>query len=120
MLPGLEPGMSHSETEPLAGLTETDGGLPLDGIWAMAAPLEHAARMWMTEFMEPGEQSVGALVRIEQMLPRPSAHTVTATAMLTEIRGRRYVFDVKIRNETGELLATGRNERAVISVLASG
>jgi predicted thioesterase len=112
--------MSHSETEPLAGLTEVGGGLPLDGIWAMAAPLEHAARMWMSEFMEPGEQSVGALVSIEQMLPRPSARTVTATAILTEIRGRRYVFDVEIHNESGELLATGRNERAVISVPPSG
>jgi fluoroacetyl-CoA thioesterase len=112
--------MPHSETEPLAGLTEVGGGLPLDGIWATAAPLEHAARMWMSEFMEPGEQSVGALVSIEQMLPRPSAHTVTATAILTEIRGRRYVFDVEIHNESGELLATGRNERAVISVPPSG
>ena len=116
MRPGLEAGMSHSETEPLDGLTELGAGLRLDGIWAMAAPLEHVARKWMTEFMEPGEQSVGALVTVTQVLPRPPARYVTARAILVEIRGRRYVFEVEVRNESGELLAAGRNERAVIAV----
>lgn len=118
MRPGLEVGMSHGETEALDELTEAGAGLALGGIWAMAAPLEHAARRWMTEFMEPGEQSVGAVVTVEQVLPRPAARTVTATATLSEIRGRRYIFDVLIHNEAGELLASGRNERAVIAVPA--
>lgn len=108
--------MTHSESETLAGLTELGGGLSPDGIWAMAAPIEHVARRWMTEFMEAGEQTVGAVVSVEHVLPRPPATVVTATATLIEIRGRRYVFQVLIHNETGQLLASGINERAVIVV----
>ncbi len=116
MLAGLEVGASFTLSEPLSGLAEASAGLPLDGIWTLAAPMEHAARIWMTRYMEPGEQSVGALVALEQVLPRPSAATVTATATLSEIRGRRYVFSIDVRNESGDLLAHGRNERAVIAV----
>ncbi len=116
MRAGLEVGMNRSESEPLEGLTELGAGLSVEGAWAMAAPIEHVARRWMTEFMEPGEQSVGAVVRVEQVLPRPEAAIVTSTATLTEIRGRRYVFEVEVRNERGDLLARGVNERAVIAV----
>jgi fluoroacetyl-CoA thioesterase len=116
MRPGLESGMTRTETEALAGLTELVAGLAPDGIWAMAAPIEHVARRWMTEFMEAGEQSVGAVVSVEQVLPRPAATIVTATATLVEIRGRRYLFQVSVHNEAGELLASGTNERVVILI----
>ncbi len=116
MRPGLEPGASHTEVEALADLTELAAGFPIDGLWALVALLEHAARKWMTAFMEPGEQSVGARVAIERAMPRPEAEVVTTVATLRELRGRRYVFDVELRNEGGELLARGTNERAVIAV----
>lgn len=119
MLPGLEVGMIRSETEALNALTELGAGLPLEGAWAMAAPIEHVARRWMTEFVEAGEQSVGAIVRVEQVLPRPTAASVTSTATLTEIRGRRYIFAVEVRSERGDLLARGVNERAVIALTPS-
>ncbi|HEY7294801.1 MAG TPA: hypothetical protein VH916_07150, partial [Dehalococcoidia bacterium] len=97
-------------------LTELAAGFPIDGLWALVALLEHAARKWMTEFMEPGEQSVGARVTIERAQPLRVAAVVTTTAILRELRGRRYVFDVELRDERGELLARGTNERAVIAV----
>jgi predicted thioesterase len=115
MQPGLEPGASHSETEAVAGLTELAAGFPSDGLWTLVALLEHAARKWMTLFMEPGEQSVGARVTIRRTSMRPAA-IVTSTATLRELRGRRYIFDVELHDEQGELLASGTNERAVISV----
>lgn len=115
MRPGLEPGGRHSETEAIADLTERAAGFPDDGLWALVALLEHAARRWMTLFMEPGEQSVGARVTITRAGARP-AGAITSTATLRELRGRRYIFDVELRDERGELLATGTNERAVINV----
>ena len=115
MRPGLEPGARHTEVEAIADLTELAAGFPIDGLWALVALLEHAARKWMTAFMEPGEQSVGARVTIARAQVR-SAALITSTATLRELRGRRYVFDVELRDERGELIATGANERAVISV----
>ncbi len=115
MRPGLEPGASHSESEAVADLTELAAGFPSDGLWTLVALLEHAARKWMTLYMEPGEQSVGARVTIARASRRPAA-TVTSTATLRELRGRRYIFDVELRDERGELIASGSNERAVIGV----
>jgi len=116
VLAGLEPGSTHSEVEALTDLTELAAGFPIDGLWALVALLEHAARKWMTAFMEPGEQSVGARVTIARATPQPAADVVTTTATLRELRGRRYIFDVELRNVAGELIARGTNERAVIGV----
>lgn len=116
MRAGLEPGQRRSESEALSDLTEAAAGFARDGIWALVAVLEHVARRWLTEFMEPGEQSVGARVAIARVWPPPAAEVITATATLRERRGRRYVFDVDLRNERGELIASGSNERAVIAV----
>ncbi|MHB8575986.1 MAG: thioesterase, FlK family [Dehalococcoidia bacterium] len=114
MRPGLEPGQTRTDRESLADLMELGAGLSPDGIWALVALLEHVARRWMSEFMEPGEQSVGAIVRVEQILPRPAATLVVSDATLNQVRGRRYGFDVVLRNEAGELLGSGYNERVAI------
>lgn len=115
MLPGLTIGAVRTASERLVELHEAAGGLPLDGIWALAAVLEHVARRWMTEFVEPGEQSVGARVHIERRAA-PASDLLVASARLREINGRRYLFDVELRDEAGTLVATGWNERAVVSV----
>src|SRR5436853_2137932 len=101
MLPGLEPGQTRSETEAVAALTELAAGLTPEGIWVLVATLEHVARRWMSEFMEPGEQSVGASVCVERVLPAPTSDRITSTATLREVSGRRYVFDVELRSESG-------------------
>ncbi len=119
MLPGLTLGAIRTESERLSDLHEAAGGLPLDGIWALAAVLEHVARRWMTEFMEPGEQSVGARVHVERRAP-PCSDLLVASATLREISGRRFLFDVELRDEAGSLVATGWNERAVIAVPSAG
>lgn len=115
MRPGLEPGATHNETEAIADLTELAAGFPSDGLWTLVALLEHAARKWMSLFMEPGEQSVGARVTIARSAAGP-AERITSTATLRELRGRRYIFAVELRDERGALIASGTNERAVISV----
>ena len=110
------PGQTRTEREALSDLTEAAAGFALDGIWALVAVLEHVARRWMTEFMEPGEQSVGARVTLTRVWPPLVAAVITSTATLREVRGRRYVFDVELRDERGDLIASGSNERAVIAV----
>jgi predicted thioesterase len=115
VLSGLEVGAARSESERLRDLHEAAGGLPLDGIWALVAVLEHVARRWMSEYMEPGEQSVGARVHVERR-GAPCSDLLVSTAILREVNGRRYLFDVELRDETGALVATGWNERSLISV----
>lgn len=115
MRPGLAEGASRSGSERLSDLHEAAGGLPLDGIWALVALLEHVARRWMTEYMEPGEQSVGARVHVERRA-EPHSDLLISTATLREVNGRRYRFDVELHDEIGTLVAAGWNERAVVSI----
>src|SRR5258708_29708107 len=90
------------ERERLSDLHELQAGLPIDGIWAMVAILEHAPRKWLTTLMDEGEQSVGVSVRLEQVVPRPDGDEVVTTATLREMRGRRYVFEVVVQNAAGD------------------
>jgi predicted thioesterase len=118
MLPGLEVGATHVEVERLNEITGASPSLPGDGIWVLVMAIEHAARRWMSTFMEPGEQSVGASVEATRLATPSTSATLASTATLTAIRGRRYVFDVIVADESGRLLARGRNERAVVAVPA--
>jgi predicted thioesterase len=116
MLPGLVLGASRTEVEPLAAIVEASPSLPADGLWVLVMAVEHAARRWMTAHMEPGEQSVGAQVSAERLGPAGPGTVLHSTATLTAIRGRRYVFEVEVRDALGRVVARGENERAVIPV----
>ena len=58
---------------------------------------------------------VGTLVNIRHISPTPLGLTVTATATLTEIDGRRLVFHVEARDELDKV-GEGTHERFLISV----
>ncbi len=77
--------------------------------------MEEAAMDGLKPYMEPGESSVGTLVNIRHISPTPLGLTVTATATLTEIDGRRLVFHVEARDELDKV-GEGTHERFLISV----
>jgi predicted thioesterase len=77
--------------------------------------MEEAAMDALKPYMEPGESSVGTLVNIRHISPTPLGLTVTATATLTEIDGRRLVFHVEARDELDKV-GEGTHERFLISV----
>lgn len=105
-------------SERLTDLREAAGGLPLDGLWALVALLEHVARRWMSEYVEPGEQSVGARVSVKRAAP-PSGDLIVSTAVLRGVDGRRYRFDVELHDEKGTLIASGWNERVLVALRAA-
>jgi fluoroacetyl-CoA thioesterase len=61
----------------------------------------------------PREQSVGSRVDLSHEAPTPPGMTVTVTATLREVDGRRLAFDVEARDDA-ELVCRGRHERFVI------
>lgn len=77
--------------------------------------MEEAAMDALKPYMEPGESSVGTLVNIRHISPTTLGLTVTATATLTEIDGRRLVFHVEARDELDKV-GEGTHERFLISV----
>lgn len=61
----------------------------------------------------PGEQTVGTHIDVSHEAATPPGLTVTVDATLTEVEGRRLVFEVEA-HDGADRIAAGRHERFVI------
>lgn len=77
--------------------------------------MEEAAMAALEPYMEEGESSVGSLVNVRHLSPTPPGFRVSATATLTEIDGRRLVFQVQAHDGVDKI-GDGTHERFLISV----
>jgi fluoroacetyl-CoA thioesterase len=62
----------------------------------------------------PTEQSVGTHIDVSHLSATPPGLTVTATAKLVEVDGRRLVFEVEAHDDV-DTICRGRHERFVIN-----
>ena len=77
--------------------------------------MEMAACYAVNGLLEEGLSTVGTRIDIAHIKASPIGETITATATLKEIDGRRLVFDVTARDSKGEI-ANGTHERFIIKV----
>ena len=82
---------------------------------SMIALMENAACEAIKASLQPGESSVGTKVNISHLKASALEDTITATATLTEIDGRRLVFEV-VANDSKGIIGEGTHERFVINV----
>lgn len=111
----LEIGM-RSEASLVVGEQQTAaffgaGGVQVLGTPVMIGLMENAAWRLVQAHMNPGETTVGTLVSVRHLAATPMGDTVTATAELVEIDGRRLVFRVEAR-DSRQLIGEGTHERA--------
>jgi len=81
----------------------------------MVRLMERAAVHALAPYLAPGQQSVGTMVNVRHLAATPLGATVTATAELVEVNGRRLVFKVSAHDGT-ELIGEGLHERALIDL----
>jgi len=79
----------------------------------MIALMEAAAVDCVERFLPEGLESLGIRVEVEHMAPTPLGFTVTATAQLLEVNGRKLVFRVEAR-DAREIVGKGTHTRAVV------
>ena len=89
------------------------GLLPVFSTPSMIALLEMAACNAISDSLEEGTSSVGTLLNIKHLAATPIGMNVTATATLTEVDGRRLVFDIKVHDEVS-LIGEGTHERFIV------
>lgn len=113
----LEKGLSgRSETTVSAqntAATMGSGDLPVFATPAMVALMEHAALEAVASHLPEGSTTVGAEMNVTHIKPSGLGAAITATAVLTEVEGRRLVFNVGARDAEG-LIGEGVHVRYVV------
>jgi fluoroacetyl-CoA thioesterase len=86
---------------------------PVLGTPVMSLAMELAAMAAIEPYLESGEISVGATMKIEHLAPTPEGYKVCAHAEVTKAQGRRIEFRVRAADDVEEI-GTGTHGRAVL------
>lgn len=80
---------------------------------SMVALMENAAMMAVTSALPEGSATVGTQINTSHIKASPIGATITASAQLTEVEGRKLTFDVKAWDEKG-VIGEGVHTRFVV------
>ena len=80
----------------------------------MVALIEKSACNCLAEYLENDETTVGTEINVKHVSATPLGMKVTAEAVLTEINGREFVFNVKAFDESG-LIGEGTHKRFLVN-----
>lgn len=89
------------------------GFLPVFATPAMVALMENAAMKAVAPVLEQGATTVGIEINTSHIKPSPIGATVSATATLVAVEGRKLMFDVEARDEVG-LIGKGTHVRFIV------
>ena len=68
---------------------------------AMVALMENAAMMAVAKHLPKGSTTVGAMMNTSHVKPSPVDESIKATAVLTEVEGRKLTFEIKAEDSKG-------------------
>ncbi len=89
------------------------GDLPVFATPAMVALMEQAAMQAVSKALPEEATTVGAEMNVSHIKPSGIGARITATAVLTEIEGRKLTFQVGARDEAG-MIGEGTHVRYVV------
>ena len=95
-------------------LTLGSGDMEVLATPAMVALMENAAMNAVALHLEDGQSTVGSQITTSHLAPSFLGATVTATATLTAVEGRKLIFSVEAHD--GEtLIGSGTHTRYIVS-----
>lgn len=113
----LQPGLTHTLTLTVdAGMTAAavgSGGLHVFSTPAMIALMERCARDCAGPHLKEGQGTVGTLVNVRHLSATPIGLEVRCECALTEVDGKRLVFQVRAFDPAGPI-GEGQHERYII------
>jgi fluoroacetyl-CoA thioesterase len=80
---------------------------------AMIALMEQTAMKAVEACLNEGEGTVGTEVNVKHLRATPLGSSVTCTATLTEVNGRRLLFHIEASDDKGKI-GEGLHERFII------
>jgi len=113
----LEPGLSHTSSlkveERHLAVNVGSGDLPVLATPMMMALMENAAMMAVSPAIEEGQTTVGGQISSSHLKPTGLGHTVTATAELIAVEGRKLTFRISASDEDG-IIGEGEHLRFIV------
>ena len=82
-------------TEAVTAIEMGSGDLPVLATPAMMALMENAAMLAVAPHLPEGSTTVGGHISVSHIKPTPVGETVTATATVIKVDGKKIEFDVK-------------------------
>lgn len=89
------------------------GSLAVFATPSMTALMEQSACNCLADYLSDGETTVGTELNISHISATPEGMKVTAEAVLTEINGREFTFEVTANDETG-VIGRGTHKRFLV------
>jgi len=90
------------------------GLVPVFATPYMIALMENSAVNAVTDHLEPGQGTVGTHLNVSHEAATPIGMKVWAEALLTEVDGKRLVFEVTAYDDAG-VIGRGSHERFIIN-----
>ena len=113
----MEIGLKHESTTVVsAANTATalgSGDMDVFATPAMVALMENAAMLAVKDHLPEGSATVGTQINTSHLKASPLGATITASAELTAVDGRRLTFAVKAWDEKG-IIGEGTHTRFVV------
>jgi len=113
----MEIGLTYTSTVVVSkenmAVTMGSGDLEVFATPAMVALMENAAMNAVAGELPEGSTTVGALMNTSHIKPSAVGDTVSATATLKEVEGRKLTFEVKTEDSKG-VVGEGTHVRYVV------
>ena len=114
----MNTGLKHTSTLEVAdkhtAASMGSGDLRVLATPVMMALMENAAMLAVTAELPEGSTTVGGHISSSHLMPTPVGATVTATATLTAVEGRKLTFHIEAHDQAGNLLGEGDHLRFVV------
>ncbi len=114
----LRIGLQHTSTIVVSTLTTAitmgSGDMPVFATPSMIALMENAAMQAVRNALPEGCSTVGYAMDTTHIRPSGIGATITATAILTEIGGRKLTFHV-VAKDGNELIGEGTHKRCIVN-----
>ena len=95
----IQEGLTHTSqlkvTEAVSAISLGSGDLPVLDTPAMMALMENAAMLAVAPHLPEGSTTVGGHISASHIKPTPIGETVTATATVVKVDGKKIEFEVK-------------------------
>ena len=101
--------VTEAHTARIAG----SGDLDVLATPAMVALMENAAMNLVAPSLEPSQTTVGSEITTTHLRPTPVGATVSATATLIAVEGRKLSFEIVANDENG-VIGEGKHTRYIV------